>query len=85
MHPFSGTEKSSNKFLVKNIAHKNKYDFTVTHRHDYFEILLFKNGSGGTQIIDFSEYKINARDLFLVGPGQVHLLKRKCDYFRISP
>lgn len=28
--------------LVKAIQHKNPYDFTRAHRHDYFEIFFFK-------------------------------------------
>lgn len=73
---------SSNKFgpkeevVVAPIDHNNPYDFRKLHRHSYFEFLLFEEGHGGKQIIDFLEYNISDKSLYLVIPGQVHLVKR---------
>lgn len=77
MHSINAIGNDSTRIVVKDIAHKNSYDFSVTHRHDYFEILLFEKGDGGKHLIDFTEYKIATHNLFLIGLGQVHLLKRK--------
>lgn len=41
------------------------------HKHDFFIIMLFEKGAG-THTIDFVEYKIEAHQLHLVFPGQVH-------------
>ncbi|MGB0871136.1 MAG: helix-turn-helix domain-containing protein [Flavobacteriales bacterium] len=62
---------------VKRIAYKNPYDFSVYHRHDYFELFLFETGFGGIQNIDFETFKIKSKSMYFVVPGQVHLLNRK--------
>ncbi|WP_321279077.1 helix-turn-helix domain-containing protein [Marinifilum fragile] len=64
-------------FQMMEIDHKPVYDFTRIHRHDYFEIFLFENGGIGSQLIDFKEYHITGKSLYVVMPKQVHLLKRK--------
>lgn len=63
---------------VREIQHKNPYDFTRVHRHDYFEILFFTRG-GGSQLIDFIEYPVKANSAYIVFPRQVHLLNRGKD------
>jgi AraC family transcriptional regulator, transcriptional activator of pobA len=45
------------------------------HRHNYFEILLFKAG-GGNHMIDFNTHEITACSLHFVSPGQIHALNR---------
>ncbi|WP_109302401.1 AraC family transcriptional regulator [Aquimarina sp. AU474] len=62
---------------IKTINYNCTYDFDTPYRKDYFEILLFKTGNGGSKIIDFEEYKIIDRCAFIITPGQVRLLK--CD------
>lgn len=64
-------------FQMIEIDHKPVYDFTSIHRHDYFEIILFENGETGSQLIDFKEYPISEKSLYVVIPNQVHLMKRK--------
>ncbi len=67
----------SNKFLyVESLDYSNAYDFNLPHRHDYFEIILIKEG-GGYQLIDFTKYELNKGAVYVVYPGQVHLLKRE--------
>ncbi|MBL0339956.1 MAG: AraC family ligand binding domain-containing protein [Bacteroidetes bacterium] len=60
---------------VRRIEHKNPYDFTTEHRHDYFEIFFFETG-GGIQLIDFKEYPVVAKSCYIVFPQQIHLLRR---------
>lgn len=65
-----------NKLLiVEPLDYPNPYDFRHPHRHDYFEIILVKNGNG-FQLIDFTPYDISGGQLFTVYPGQVHLMER---------
>jgi AraC family transcriptional regulator, transcriptional activator of pobA len=64
-------------FKVNEISYENPYDYSVVHRHSYFEIFLFDTGVGGEQMIDFKKYEIKNKTLFIVVPGQVHRLIRK--------
>lgn len=75
MHLLKSSEEEPS-IVVKNINHKNQSDSTVLQRRNYFKVLLFKVGNGGSQIIDFKEYKITNHSAFIITPGQVHLLKR---------
>lgn len=60
---------------VRDIQHKNPYDFTREHRHTYFEIFFFIKG-GGSQLIDFIELPVKEQSVYMVSPQQIHLLKR---------
>ncbi|RYD57934.1 MAG: helix-turn-helix domain-containing protein [Sphingobacteriales bacterium] len=60
---------------IEPLDYANPYDFKALHRHDYFEIVLVKEGSG-SQLIDFSPYDMQAGEIFVIYPGQVHLMKR---------
>jgi AraC family transcriptional activator of pobA len=62
-------------FAVNDLAYTNPYDFTKEHRHDYIEILLFKEG-GGSQLIDFEEHAVVKNSCYIVFRRQIHLLKR---------
>lgn len=67
----------SNKFLhVEALDYPNAYDFHKPHRHDYFEVIFIKE-SWGHQLIDFTKYELNKGSVYVVYPGQVHLLKRE--------
>lgn len=61
---------------IEEISYDNPYDFTELHRHQYFELMFFETG-GGTQVIDFNEYEIREKGIYLICPGQIHLMKRK--------
>lgn len=54
---------------------RNDYDFSEAHRHNYYEVFFFHKG-GGRHIIDFGTHEIPDNSVHIVGPGQVHLLKR---------
>ncbi len=44
------------------------------HRHDFFFILLLKNGKGSHEI-DFTQYQVLDNSIFFLRPGQVHQLE----------
>lgn len=48
------------------------------HRHDFFFVLLLKNGSGSHEI-DFTPYQVLDNSIFFLRPGQVHQLELKAD------
>jgi len=61
--------------MIEPLDYENPYDFHKPHRHDYFEIILVKEGEG-RQLIDFSEYTMLPGLIFTVYPGQVHHMRR---------
>lgn len=66
-----------NKLLViEPLDYQNAYDFHSAHRHDYFEIILVKQGDGH-QFIDFTKTELKAEEVYTIYPGQIHLLNRK--------
>lgn len=62
--------------MIEALDYPNPYDFHRPHRHDYFELILVKGGSG-SQLIDFSPHAMSAGQLFAIYPGQVHLMHRE--------
>lgn len=46
----------------------------LPHRHDFYTVLLIKEGQG-EHLIDFREYSLAGLQVYFVGPGQVHQLK----------
>lgn len=68
-------EAEQQLILFKNIEHKNHYDFTKLHRHNYFELLFFEKG-GGENLVDFIPYEVKNHSCYIIYPGQTHLLKR---------
>jgi len=73
--PSHNLESGSESIQIKEIAHKNHYDFTRQHRHTYFEVMWFNQG-GGKNLIDFKEYEVKSNSCYIIYPGQVHLLNR---------
>ena len=68
-------ESFDDPIQLKRIGHKNPYDFTKLHRHNYFEVMFFLEG-GGKNLIDFVEYDVKTNGCYIIYPGQVHLLNR---------
>ncbi len=65
-----------NKLLIiEPLNYENPYDYHRAHRHDYFELIFVTAGTGKQQI-DFTEYRMEAGQLFTIYPGQVHLMQR---------
>jgi len=75
-HTLNHQDQPIKGFCITNIGYQNDYDFSVYHRHQYYEIFLFDTGHSGQQNIDFVEYSIKEKNLYIVTPGQVHLLNR---------
>lgn len=63
------------KIQVRDIEHKNHYDYTKKHRHSYFELMLFEKG-GGENLIDFTNHTVKSYSCFIIYPKQIHLLNR---------
>ncbi len=53
----------------------SKYDVSLPHRHNYYEMLVFLKG-GGIHEIDFTAYPIKSNSLHFVSANQVHVVKR---------
>lgn len=62
--------------MIESLDYTNPYDFQHPHRHDYFEIIFISEGFGNQQI-DFTSYHMEAGQLFMIYPGQIHLMQRE--------
>lgn len=60
---------------IQPLDYHNPYDYTRLHRHDYFEVILVEGGSGN-QLVDFVNYPMQQGNIFVIYPGQVHLMNR---------
>lgn len=63
---------------IEDIAHDNHYDFSKPHRHRYFELFFFRTG-GGSQQIDFNRYELKEKGIYMICPGQIHLMERSSE------
>lgn len=72
------TEDEGSSFMVRRLSRYDGIDMEERHRHSYYEILLFDRG-GGTNMIDFEEYPVQAESIHFISPGQVHALNRNKD------
>ncbi|GLB47849.1 helix-turn-helix domain-containing protein [Neptunitalea lumnitzerae] len=61
---------------VEPLDYPNTYDIHTPHRHNYFELMLIET-KGGHQFIDFTKHPLQAQQVFIIYPGQVHLLARE--------
>lgn len=66
----------SKLLMIELLDYDNPYDFQNLHRHNYFEIIFILEGEGKQQI-DFTTYKMEAGKLFMIYPGQIHLMQRE--------
>ena len=81
--PFSEKEKLALKiYKVKGGKIQRKdypHDTSLPHKHSYFELCIFTNGTGEHEI-DFCNYQIQAPSIHVLHPGQVHLIRRGKNY-----
>jgi AraC-like DNA-binding protein len=83
----------SGSFSIRDIQEllEEKDMIQELHRHDFYYILVLKNGSGSHEI-DFKPFEVRNNTIFLMRPGQVHqlilkagstgyLLQFKTDFF----
>jgi AraC-like DNA-binding protein/quercetin dioxygenase-like cupin family protein len=75
LHTFKANERLPGFELLLWRKNVSKYDVSLPHRHNYFEVLVFLKG-GGTHEIDFTTHKIKSNALHFVPAGGVHVVKR---------
>src|SRR5262245_60467943 len=63
---------------VERIAPAKGAVHNSVHRHDFYEVFFFAQGSG-THMIDLEHVTVTPPCVHLVGPGQVHQLDRSAD------
>jgi AraC family transcriptional activator of pobA len=68
-------ENENSALMVRRMSRYDGIDMEERHRHNYYEILLFDQ-AGGTNMIDFEEYEVQAQSIHFISPGQVHALNR---------
>ncbi|WP_370860962.1 helix-turn-helix domain-containing protein [Parabacteroides faecis] len=65
-------------FVVERIENCAPLNFQGSHRHNFYELQFFtETGTNESHSIDFVEYPLQANQLYLLRPGQVHTLKLK--------
>ena len=65
-------------FVVERIENCAPLNFQGSHRHNFYELQFFTDtGTNESHSIDFVEYPLQANQLYLLRPGQVHTLKLK--------
>ncbi len=78
IHAFQRDDSSSIPLKLEILEHRNNYDTSIPHRHNYYEIFFFEKG-GGVHMVDFEELDIQNRSVHFVSPGQVHHVRRALD------
>lgn len=70
----------SGNFSIRNISDllAGKDMLQELHRHDFFYLLILKNGTGNHEI-DFTSYNICDYSVFFMRPGQVHQIRLKAE------
>ena len=73
--PVHSLETDSKHINILPLDHNNPYDHKREHRHTYFE-LMFIEGGGGNQLIDFKKYALRDHSCYMIFPHQIHLMNR---------
>jgi AraC-like DNA-binding protein len=76
IHDLVETDDTSCRIIALNAP--SDYSTNEAHRHSYYELLVFSNGSG-KHMIDFDVHEIGAQSIHFVAAGQVHALNRSMD------
>ncbi len=72
LNAFSKKATWSDFYIQKVREHETEHSFIGRpHKHDFYLILFIEQGSG-THTIDFTQYQIQPKSIFLMTPGQVH-------------
>ena len=71
---YEGKEKITS-FKIEPIVYVNTYNTQEFHRHNYYEIFMFKEGAGQHHI-DFNKHDIKNGSIHFVSPGQIHQVDR---------
>jgi AraC family transcriptional regulator, transcriptional activator of pobA len=78
LHEFSRPERKSQQFQVEIFDANRHFAVKYPHRHDFFEVLFVKKGSG-FHIIDSNNYQVKPPCVFFLSPGQAHKLELSHD------
>ncbi|MBP5306449.1 MAG: helix-turn-helix domain-containing protein [Paludibacteraceae bacterium] len=70
---FSASNKGSRPFQAEIFDANRHFAVQYPHRHDFFEVLYLRKGSG-YHIIDANRYEIQPPCVFFMSPGQAHKL-----------
>ncbi len=71
---------SETEFYCNALPHhlKEHHFIHTPHKHDFFLVVLFTNGTG-THEVDFTSYKVTPGTVFMLRPGQTHNWKLSKD------
>jgi AraC family transcriptional activator of pobA len=61
-------------FSVQLLEHMGPSWLRTPHKHGFYEILWVTQGHS-LQVIDYEEYQVSPGSLFIISPGQVHLIE----------
>lgn len=75
---FSNAELGSRAFQVEVFDANRHFAVEYPHRHDFFEVLYLKQGSG-VHVIDDNRYEVKPPCVFFMSPGQAHKLELSQD------
>jgi AraC family transcriptional regulator, transcriptional activator of pobA len=78
LHNFSSPERKGQQFQVEVFDAKRHFSVKYPHRHDFFEVLFLRKGSG-YHVIDGNKYEIKPPSVFFMSPGQAHKLELSQD------
>ena len=78
LQSFSSPERKSQQFQVEVFDANRHFSVKYPHRHDFFEVLFLKKGSG-YHVIDGNKYEIRPPCVFFMSPGQAHKLELSSD------
>ncbi len=70
----SDTSVSIGISRMEDIHDRRKGTIDEPHRHNFYTVLVIKDGNG-LHKIDFSDYALAPNQLFFISPGQVHQLQ----------
>ncbi len=75
---FSKSEMEGRAFQVEVFDANRHFAVEYPHRHDFFEVLYLKQGSG-VHVIDDNRYEVKPPCIFFMSPGQAHKLELSQD------
>lgn len=78
LQSFSKKDKGGRAFQAEVFDANRHFAVRYPHRHDFFEVLYLKQGSG-YHIIDSNKYEIKPPCVFFMSPGQAHRLELSHD------
>lgn len=71
---FSNTNLDNQQFQVEVFDANRHFSVQYPHRHDFFEVLFLKKGTG-FHVIDSNKYEIKPPCVFFMSPGQAHKIE----------